>query len=134
SLVTDAPIETTPGALGVLVQSPRGIERGETEVEGGQVTFTFKTPLPWEAGQEITLDLVSSDSNQLLVDFEGDRAVSMGAPVRVDGLRRDRDAPTFRLVNPTPDRQVVNLRFRRLNLRDYDVYLGGVKATRLFDN
>src|SRR5262249_45616353 len=44
SLVTDTPIETTPGALGVLVQSPRGIERGQTEVEGGQVTFTFKTP------------------------------------------------------------------------------------------
>ncbi len=76
---------------------------------------------------------MSPDSNQLLVDFENDRAVSMGAPVRVDGIRRDRDVASFRIVNPTPDRQVVNLRFRKSGLRDYDFYLDGTRSTRLFD-
>src|SRR5439155_12487831 len=134
SFVAEAPIETSPGALGVLVESPRGIEPGSIAVENGRVTFTLKTPLEWAVNQELLIDLVSSDSNQMLVDFPGDRAVSFGTAVGVENLRRDRDAYTFNLVNPTLEHQVVNVRFTRLNARDMDLYLDGVKSDRLFDN
>jgi uncharacterized protein (DUF608 family) len=134
TLSLDAPLETSAGATGVLVQSARGVEAGRTIVEEGRVTFAFKTPLEWAVGQELAIDLVSTDSNQLLLDVASERAVSMGAPVRVDGLRRERDGASFRLANPTPDRQVVSVRFLRLEPRDYDTYLNGIKVSRLFDN
>lgn len=134
TLSLEAPVGTGPATLGVLVQSPRGIEAGKTEVQDGQVTFTFKSPLEWKVGEELIVDLVSANSNQILVDVQGDRAISLGSPALIDGLRRERDMIQFRLVNPLPGRQVVNLRFTKPNVRDYDLYLNGVRSARLFEN
>jgi uncharacterized protein (DUF608 family) len=134
SFVTAAPIETSPASLGVLLQGPRGIEAGKVTVEDDRVTFVLRSALEWVPGQEVTIDLVTPDSNQLLVDAGAERAVSFGSAVRVEGVKREREAVRFTLVNPTPERQVVNLRFQRLNVRDHEVYLNGFKTGHLFDN
>ncbi len=129
ALTTAVPVGTNLDDLMVLVSGPGGMAEGKTEVVEGKLQFTFKLPYEWRPNETLEMTVVPPDANNLVLSFSPSRVWSYGSVVSAKELHREREI-RFVLVNPTRERQVVNVRFREPSDRNYEVYQNGTKLFR----
>lgn len=129
AVTTAVPVGANLDDLLVLVSGPGGMAEGKTEVIEGKLQFTFKLPYEWRPNETLELTVVPPDANNLVLSFSPSRVLSYGSVVTAKDLHREREI-RFVLVNPTRERQVVNVRFREPSDRNYEVYQNGTKLFR----
>jgi non-lysosomal glucosylceramidase len=130
-LTTPAPAGADLDDLTLIVTGPAGSIDGKAELEGGRLVYTFKTPLEWRLGETLDVTAVPPDANNIVLAFDPPRVISYGALVRAKDLSRDRQIK-FTLVNPTHERQVVNVRLRGVTDRTYEVFQNGTQLDDKF--
>lgn len=128
-LTTVAPAGTKLEELTLIVTGPAGAVEGKAEISGGRLRYTFKAPVEWRPGETMEMNVVPPDANNIVLAFAPNQVVSYGSVVTAKDLHKD-DEIRFTLVNPTKERQVVNVRFRSTPDRNYEVYKNGVLVQR----
>jgi uncharacterized protein (DUF608 family) len=128
-LTTTAPSGVKAEELTLLVTGPGGPIEGKAEITEGRLVYTFKAPFEWRLGVTIQATLVPPDANNLVVAFNPNRIYNYGSLVTARDLQKDKQV-RFTLVNPTPERQVVNIRFRDPSSRNYEVFQNGTQLPR----
>lgn len=128
-VTTAAPAGARLEELRLLVSGPGGAIPGKAELADGKITYTFKLPYEWRLNETIEFTVVPPDANNLVIGFSPDRVYSYGSQVAARGVRREAQI-RFRLMNPTQERQIVNVRFRNAPDRNYEVYLNGAPQPR----
>lgn len=128
-------VTSMPPALGgdnplILVTGPEGEIPSEIFRENRRLRIRFKTPYEWRLYETIEVAIVPQRANNLMVQIDPPRSLSLGSDVEAEAIRTvDRDIH-FNLVNPTPGQQVANVRFRDLREQPYDVYVNGIETGR----
>ncbi|MFN3650664.1 MAG: GH116 family glycosyl-hydrolase [Armatimonadota bacterium] len=129
ALTTTAPAGTALDDLMLLVTGPAGALEGKAELVGEKLTYTFKVPYEWRPGETLEVSMVPPEANQLVLAFNPEQVLSYGSQVTAKDLQRDKQIK-FTLVNPTKERQVVNVRFRGTSDRNFEVYQNGTQLPR----
>jgi len=129
ALTTNAPAGAQVETLTLLVSGPAGPILGRAEIADGKLTYVFKQPYEWRLGETLEFTVVPPDANNIVLQFKPDKVFSYGALVSAKDVRRDQDV-RFTLVNPSPERQVVKVRFRNLPDLNFEVYQNGQAVQR----
>jgi non-lysosomal glucosylceramidase len=123
-LTTRVPPGLRAREVSLVALGPTGPIAGTVEISGGKLHYTFDDPFEWRLGETLELTIAPPETNTIVIAQEPPRAMSYGSVVTVKEMSRG-EAIRLSLVNPTPERQVVNLRFAVPVPQLFDVYQNG---------
>ncbi len=116
-------------SLTLLVSRAGTALEGKPTIAGGRLSFQLKEPIEWLPGETLEMTLVPAEANNLMLAFGPQRVLSYGSVVTARNVSRT-DQIRFSLVNPTQERQLVHVRFRGVQDRQYEVFQNGVPQPR----
>ncbi len=129
SLTTSVAPGTRLDRMTLLVSNADGTLLGKPSLQDGRLEYVFKQPLEWRQGETLEMTLVPAEANNLVLSFGPSKVLTYGSVVTAKDLARTEQI-RFTLVNPTRERQVVNVRFRGVQDRQFEVYQNGLSIPR----
>ncbi len=107
------PETAAPERTSVLVESPRGVERGTVRLAPGTVRFTFETAVPLAPGQGLRAHVGFGDAHQVILTAGSpSSAMSLGADAAIAGSAPDSQTLKLEIENRASGWQFVWLRVR----------------------